>query len=57
MLPGVGHYDFLSECGRAGLAEAAAYCRDGPGTQRAATHAAAIDAVLRFFDGNIGRDR
>ena len=49
-LPGVGHYDFLSECGDQGPKVAAAYCTDGPGTTRARTHATTVDAMLAFFD-------
>jgi len=48
-LPGVGHYDFLSECGEAGAKAAAAYCTDGPGASRAQTHATTVAAALKFF--------
>ena len=55
VLPGVGHYDFLSECGPAGAKDAKAYCTDGAGTKRAETHASTIAAAIEFFDGTIGR--
>jgi len=48
-LPGAGHYDFLSECGAAGLKEAADYCTDGAGTARGRTHARVVDEALQFF--------
>jgi predicted dienelactone hydrolase len=54
VLPQVGHYDFLSECGAAGLKVAPAYCTDGKGTRRADTHAAAARAAQAFFDGALG---
>ena len=53
-LPGVGHYDFLSECGAAGRELAAAYCTDGAGAPRAQTHATTVAAMLKFFDTAIG---
>ena len=55
VLPGVGHYDFLSECGPAGARDAKAYCADGAGTKRAETHAATVAAAIAFFDKTIGR--
>ena len=50
VLPGVGHYDFLSECGPASFKNVASYCVDGAGTHRAQTHAAAEAAAVAFFD-------
>ncbi len=55
VLPGVGHYDFLSECGPAGAKEVKAYCTDGKGTARAETHASTVAAAISFFDGTLGR--
>ncbi len=55
VLPGVQHYDFLSECSPYGMAQAPAYCADPPGTARARTHAMAVAAALRFFDDTLGR--
>jgi predicted dienelactone hydrolase len=52
-LPGVGHYDFLSECGPAGAKVAPAYCGGNPGA-RAQTHATTVAAMLRFFGPLIG---
>jgi predicted dienelactone hydrolase len=49
-LPGVAHYDFLSECGAEGRRVAEAYCTDGAGTRRGDTHATTIAAARRFFD-------
>ncbi len=54
-LPGVGHYDFLLQCGPAGTKEAKPYCADGVGTKRADTHASTVAAAIAFFDGTIGR--
>lgn len=50
VLPGVGHYDFLSECGLAGQKQLTVLCKDGPGVSRAKTHAAAEAEALAFFD-------
>lgn len=49
-LPGVGHYDFLADCGPGGRRDAPAYCTDGPGVDRGRTHAQAIEEALHFFD-------
>jgi predicted dienelactone hydrolase len=54
LLPRVRHYDFLSECGAAGLKVSPVYCTDGEGTRRADTHAATIRIALDFFDGVFG---
>jgi predicted dienelactone hydrolase len=50
ILPHVGHYDFLSECGAAGLANAKAYCTDAPGVSRAATHERVEHDAVAFFN-------
>lgn len=49
LLPNVGHYDFLSPCGPAGLRNAAAYCTDDPGLDRATTHQRVIEQAHSFF--------
>ena len=55
LLPRVAHYDFLSECGPAGLKIAPGYCADGVRTARARTHAVTENAAIRFFDATLHR--
>jgi predicted dienelactone hydrolase len=55
VLPGVGHYDFLSECGTGGAKEAKAYCTDGTGTKRVETHTSTVATAIQFFDKTVGR--
>ena len=50
-LPHVGHYDFLAECTSAGNATIPVCPTEAP---RAATHKAAIDEAVRFFDAALG---
>jgi predicted dienelactone hydrolase len=50
ILPNVGHYDFLSECGDAGHTYARPYCTDAPGVSRAATHERVERDAVAFFD-------
>jgi predicted dienelactone hydrolase len=50
ILPGVGHYDFLSECASAGLVYAKPYCTDAAGVSRAATHERVERDAIKFFD-------
>jgi len=50
VLPHVGHYDFLSECGAAGVANAKGYCTDQPGVSRAETHQRVEHDAVAFFD-------
>jgi predicted dienelactone hydrolase len=56
VLPGVGHYDFLSVCGPGGFKEVAPLCVDGAGATRAQTHAVTEAVAIAFFglalDGN-----
>jgi predicted dienelactone hydrolase len=52
VLPGVRHYDFLSECGEEGLRMATAYCADAVG--RAQTHATTTAEAISFFDRTLG---
>jgi predicted dienelactone hydrolase len=56
VLPRVGHYDFLSECGPASFKTIASYCVDGPGTHRAQTHAVTEAAAVTFFDHVLAGD-
>jgi predicted dienelactone hydrolase len=51
VLPHVGHYDFLAECTPAGDATVPVCPTDVP---RAATHKAAIDEAMAFFDATLG---
>ena len=50
LLPNVGHYDFLSECGAAGHTYAKPYCTDAPGVSRAETHERVGHDAIKFFD-------
>lgn len=50
ILPGIGHYDFLSICGAGGFREVAPLCVDGAGMTRARTHAVTQAAAIAFFD-------
>lgn len=54
VLPGVGHYDFLSECGPGGFKVVAPLCVDGAGATRAQTHAVTEAAGVAFFDTALG---
>jgi predicted dienelactone hydrolase len=57
VLPGVGHYDFLSECGPAGTRLAKPLCTDGIGTIRAQTHTTTLTEAIAFFDRTLGQAR
>jgi predicted dienelactone hydrolase len=52
VLPGVGHYDFLSTCTPAGMASVPICTSKVPQDQ---THQAAIDMALAFFGRNLGK--
>jgi predicted dienelactone hydrolase len=54
VLPGVGHYDFLSECAPEGFKAVAPLCADGVGATRAQTHAATEAVGVAFFDTALG---
>ena len=54
VLPGVGHYDFLSECGPGGFKAVAPLCADGTGATRAQTHDVTAAAGIAFFDTALG---
>jgi predicted dienelactone hydrolase len=51
VLPGVGHYDFLSTCTPAGVAAVPLCATKAPQEE---THKAAIDMALAFFDRVLG---
>jgi pimeloyl-ACP methyl ester carboxylesterase len=51
-LPHVGHYDFLAECTSAGNDTIPVCPTEVP---RAATHEAAIDEAVAFFDATLGK--
>jgi predicted dienelactone hydrolase len=53
VLPNVGHYDFLSECGAAGFTYAKPYCTDLPGVSRSATHERVERDAVAFFDSHL----
>jgi predicted dienelactone hydrolase len=53
ILPGVDHYVFLGECSDAGRKARPPLCADGPGVDRAAVHAKAIQLALDFFAANL----
>jgi predicted dienelactone hydrolase len=55
ILPGVGHYDFLSECASAGMQLRKPLCTDGAGTTRARTHATTVAEAIAFFDRTLGQ--
>jgi predicted dienelactone hydrolase len=54
VLPGVAHYDFLSECGPGGFKTAPRLCADGAGATRAKTHAVTEAAAIAFFAAALG---
>ena len=49
-----GHFGFLAPCSQAQLASMSEICRDGPGFDRAAFHAAFNTEVLAFFRRHLG---
>lgn len=57
VLPGVGHYDFLSECGPGGFKAVAPLCADGAGATRAQTHTVTMAVGIAFFDTTLGGAR
>ena len=56
-LPGVEHYDFLSECSDAARGDGIVYCVDGKGTTRKATHERTSAAAIDFFDAALHFER
>jgi predicted dienelactone hydrolase len=54
VLPGVGHYDFLSLCTPAGRGMAPLLCAEG-GPARRVTHEQTVEAVLGFFSQTLQR--
>jgi predicted dienelactone hydrolase len=53
VFPGVGHYDFLSECGSGSAALPEAYCAERPGISRRAVHDRVARAAIAFFDRTV----
>jgi predicted dienelactone hydrolase len=49
LLPGAGHYSFVSVCAEAMVARDAALCAEGAGADRTAIHAQAIAKVTAFL--------
>ena len=52
--PGVGHFDFVSECGPGGFKVVAPLCVDGAGATCAQTHAATEAVGFAVFDAALG---
>jgi predicted dienelactone hydrolase len=50
LIPGAGHYTFLDVCTPAGATVLPQLCGDGPGVDRAAVHAQAVETARAFFD-------
>jgi predicted dienelactone hydrolase len=55
VIPGVGHYDFIPECGPGAAALPAAYCADKPGVSRRAAHERVAGEAVVFFDKTLRR--
>jgi len=55
VVPGAGHFDFLTPCNAKGLAEAAFICTSAPGFDRAAFHKDFDAKVVKFFKANLAR--
>ncbi|HEY1928542.1 MAG TPA: hypothetical protein VGG92_13830 [Caulobacteraceae bacterium] len=54
VLRGVGHYEFISECGPGGPRVVGPLCTDGPESSRADAHAKTEGAAIAFFDATLG---
>ena len=54
MIPGAGHYVFLSPCSTALAKDAPMLCQDPPGVDRVAVHAEIDAAALAFFRKTLG---
>jgi predicted dienelactone hydrolase len=50
VLAGIGHYDFLSECGPGSSVLPAAYCAERPNVSRPAVHEQVAHEAISFFD-------
>ena len=57
VLPGVGHYTFLAECGILGRLVASTLCAEGPGVSRDVIHARVAQRVREFFDDTLSTAR
>jgi predicted dienelactone hydrolase len=54
VLPGVGHYTFLAECGIMGRVVASSICIEEDGVSRSDTHRQVAEETRRFFDATLG---
>ena len=54
VLPGVGHYTFLAECGIAGRVAASLICVDEDGVSRREIHQRVAKDAREFFDATLG---
>lgn len=54
VLPGVGHYAFLAECGIMGHVVAPSICVENDGVSRRDTHQRVAEDARKFFDGTLG---
>jgi predicted dienelactone hydrolase len=55
VVPGAGHFDFLTPCNDMGRTTAAAICGSAPGFDRAAFHTDFNAKVVGFFKANLAR--
>lgn len=54
VLPGVGHYTFLAECGVMGRVVAPSICIEKGGVSRRETHQRVAEDARKFFDATLG---
>ena len=54
VLPGVGHYTFLAECGIAGRVAASLICVDEADVSRRDIHQRVAEDAREFFDATLG---
>ncbi len=54
VLPGVGHYTFLAECGIMGRVVAPSICIEKDGVSRSDTHRQVAEDTREFFDVTLG---
>ena len=54
VLPGVGHYTFLAECGTAGRIVASSVCGEQEDISRRDIHRTVARDILEFFDATLG---
>ncbi len=55
VVPGAGHFDFLTPCNAQGLKDAAFICASAPGFDREAFHQDFNAKVVGFFKANLAR--